>query len=137
MGAIENQLIDLEKKYWRAMKEGDIDTCVELTSFPCLVTGPMGVKSFDQSQFEEVMRRPTQTIQRAELGNDIQARLLSEDVGMVAYKVHEEMTIGGKSVILDAIDSSTWVRHDGTWSCAAHTEAIAGDAFGRDRQMQT
>ena len=34
---------------------------------------------------------------------------------------------------LDAADSSTWVRRDGRWLCAMHTEAIAGDPFGRDR----
>jgi hypothetical protein len=35
---------------------------------------------------------------------------------------------------LDAADSSTWVRRNGRWLCALHTEAILGDPFGRDRQ---
>jgi hypothetical protein len=34
-------------------------------------------------------------------------------------------------------DSSTWVRRNGCWLCALHTEAIAGDPFGRDRQRSS
>jgi hypothetical protein len=55
----------------------------------------------------------------------------------VAYQVHEELTVDGKPVTLDAADSSTWVRRDRRWLCALHTEAIAGDPFGRDRQRTT
>jgi hypothetical protein len=61
-------------------------------------------------------------------------RLLGDDVAIVAYQVHEELTVDGKPVTLDAADSSTWVRRDGRWLCALHTEAIAGDPFGRDRK---
>jgi len=47
--------------------------------------------------------------------------------------VHEELTVEGKPVTLDAADSSTWVRRDGHWLCAAHTETLSGDPYGRDR----
>jgi hypothetical protein len=62
-----------------------------------------------------------------------QVRLLRDDVAIVAYQVYEELTVDGKPVTLDAADSSTWVRRNGRWLCALHTEAIAGDPFGRDR----
>ena len=52
----------------------------------------------------------------------------------MAYQVHEELTVEGKPLTLDAADASTWVRRDGTWRCALHTESIAGDPFGRDRR---
>jgi len=47
--------------------------------------------------------------------------------------VHEELTVEGKPVTLDAADASTWVRRDGRWVCALHTESLRGDPFGRDR----
>lgn len=59
---------------------------------------------------------------------------LQDDVAIVAYTVHEELTVEGKPVKLDAADASTWVRRDGDWRCVLHTESIAGDPFGRDRQ---
>ncbi len=59
--------------------------------------------------------------------------LLTDDVAVVAYRVHEDLLVDGQPLALDASDSSTWVRRNGEWVCAVHTEAIAGDPFGRDR----
>jgi hypothetical protein len=48
--------------------------------------------------------------------------------------VREQLTVDGNPLTLEAADASTWVRRDGRWVCALHTESIAGDPFGRDRQ---
>ena len=60
---------------------------------------------------------------------------LTKDVAVVAYKVHEELLVDGKQVVLDAAALSTWVRGADGWLCAAHAESIAGDPFGRDRHV--
>jgi len=62
------------------------------------------------------------------------ARSLSDDVAVIAYKVHEKVTVEGKTLAFEAADCSTWVRRDGRWVCAVHTESLAGDPFGRDRK---
>jgi hypothetical protein len=80
---------------------------------------------------------PSYTLNHSVLKDSAQVRLLQDDVAVVAYEVHEELTVDGKPVTLDAADSSTWVRRNGRWLCALHTEAIAGDPFGRDRQRIT
>jgi hypothetical protein len=67
-----------------------------------------------------------------EIGKDFQVRQLNDDVAVLAYTVHEDLTVDGKPVTLDAAESSTWVRRDGHWACAMHTESITGDPFGRD-----
>jgi hypothetical protein len=66
---------------------------------------------------------------------DVKVRLLSDDVAVVAYKAHEDLTVDGEPVGLDVAESSTWIRRDGRWVCAQHTEAIVGDPFGRDRDL--
>jgi hypothetical protein len=68
-----------------------------------------------------------------QLSDDAQVRKLSDDVAILAYNVHENLTVDGQPVSLDAADASTWVRRNGQWKCALHTESIAGDPFGRDR----
>jgi hypothetical protein len=47
--------------------------------------------------------------------------------------VHEDLTVDGEPVSIDAADTSEWVRRDGSRLCALHTESITGDPFGRDR----
>ena len=44
-GTTEQQLIDLEKKYWDAMVTKDVDTAVRMSDDPCYVTGAQGVSA--------------------------------------------------------------------------------------------
>ena len=79
------------------------------------------------------MNSETWTLNRFDL-DDVQVRVLNDDTAVVAYKVREEMTVEGKPLTLEAADASTWVRKNGKWLCAMHTEALAGDPFGRDKK---
>jgi ketosteroid isomerase-like protein len=133
---VEKQILDLERKYWRAMQENDIDTAMELTDFPCIVSGPSGIRKVDRQSFQKMMTNPSYTIRKVEMGDKPEVRVLRDDIVIVAYKIHEDVTVDGKATSLDAADSSTWVQRDGQWRCALHTEAIAGDSFGRDRKAQ-
>jgi hypothetical protein len=129
----EQEILDLEKRYWQAMKENDVTTALQLTDFPCIVTGPQGLGRIDEQTFMKMMSSPSYSIQSVEL-KDAQVRLIRDDVAVVAYKAREELTVEGKPVTLDVTDSSTWIRRDGRWVCALHSESVLGDPFGRDRQ---
>jgi uncharacterized protein (TIGR02246 family) len=130
---LEAELLDLEKQYWQALKDNDLDTALRLTDEPCLLTGAQGVGLVDRKTLVAMMKSASYTLNRFELKN-VQVRALRDDVALIAYQVHEELTVEGKPVVLDATDSSVWVCRDGRWLCAHHTESIAGDPFGRDRQ---
>lgn len=130
---VENQLVELERQYWQALKDNDVAVVERLTDDPCIVTGAQGIGKLDRKSLVQMMKDATYTLDSFELDPDVHVRMLDDDVAIVAYKVHEELTVDGKSLALDASDSSTWVRRDGRWVCALHTEALAGDPFGRDR----
>jgi uncharacterized protein (TIGR02246 family) len=132
-GAVRDELIGLEKRYWQAIKDNDFETALSLTDDPCIVTGPQGMASIDRNKFRDMMQAANYTIDDVYIGPDVEMKLLGDDTAVLAYNVHERLTVDGKSVTLDAADSSTWVRRDGKWLCALHTESIKGDPFGRDR----
>jgi hypothetical protein len=131
---IEKDLLQLEKNYWQAIKDKDMDAALRLTDDPCLVAGAQGVDSIDKKTFKEIMNGASYTLNNFKIADDAKVRLLGEDVAILAYKVHEELTVDGKPVILDAAESSTWVRRNGKWLCAMHTESLQGDPYGRDRK---
>lgn len=128
------ELMDMEVQYWQAIKDGDTRTIVDFSHEPCVVTGAQGVASITKAQMKEIMEKQGQwTINNFQL-NDVKVHMLDADTGIVAYTVHEEMTVDGKPVEFDAADTSVWVRRNGKWSCALHTESIHGDPFGRDKR---
>jgi hypothetical protein len=126
----ERELIELERKYWQAMKDGDVDTALRLTDVPCLVTGSQGIASIDPPTFRRMFKSGPK-LDRFVFKDGAKMRKLGDDVAVLAYEVHEELTVDGKPMSLDAADCSTWVRRDGRRVCASHTEAIEGDPFGR------
>jgi Domain of unknown function (DUF4440) len=131
--AAEKQVIELERKYWQALKDNDVAMVERLTDDPCIVTGPQGVGELTRKSMIQMMENANYTLESFELDKNMKVRFLDDDVAIIAYQVHEELTVEGKPVTLDAAESSTWVRRGGSWVCALHTEALKGDPFGRDR----
>ena len=129
---ITDDLMQLEKDYWQAIREGDIDAALALADDPCIVAGSSGVASLDHATFERMMRAATYRIKDVVI-SDVQSREVSDDLVLLAYKVRESLTVDGKPVSFDAADTSVWVRKGDRWACVLHTESILGDSFGRDR----
>lgn len=132
--SVEKEILQLEKRYWQAVKDRDIDTAESLTDDPCLVAGATGVSRVAKENFRKIMQAAKYTLHSFTMQN-AEVRLLSDNVAVVAYKMHEELTVDGKPVSIDACDSSTWVKRDGRWVCALHTESLVGDPYGRDRKQ--
>lgn len=130
---VENELIDLENRYWQAIQDKDVDAAMRLTDEPCIVTGAQGIARINHEAFAAMMRGASWTLHRFDLRGDVHVQRLHDDVAIIAYTVVEELTVDGKPVTLQAADASTWVRREGRWVCALHTEALAGDPFGRGR----
>ena len=131
---IERELLTLERRYWQALKDGDVDAALSLTDDPCIVVGAQGVGRVDHQAYRQMMTaNPTWEILDFSVDDDAQIQVIG-DTAIVAYTVHEELTVDGKPVTIDAADASTWVRRDGKWLCTLHTESVLGDPFGRDRK---
>lgn len=130
---ITKELLGLENRYWQAMKDGDVDTMLELSDDPCIVAGASGVSSFDKKSFTKMLKAE-QNYKLQEFSiSGAQAKSLTDDTAVIAYKVKEKLIVDGKPLEFEAADASTWVRKEGKWVCSLHTESIKGDAFGRDR----
>ena len=131
--AIRDELLTLEKRYWKAIQAGDFKTALELTDDPCIVTGAQGVSTIDRKQFEDMMKSAPFKIDDVYIDPDVTVRSLGDNTAVLAYTVRERVTVDGKSVTVEAADASTWVRRGDRWLCALHTESLKGDPFGRDR----
>jgi hypothetical protein len=132
---VEKELLGLEKQFWQAIKDGDVDTVMRLTDDSCIVAGPQGFALISREALGDMMKNANYTLDEFELKDDAQVRFLNNDSAVLAYKVHTEMTVEGKPVSIDAADASSWIKRNGHWVCALHTESILGDPFGRDRQQ--
>jgi ketosteroid isomerase-like protein len=127
------ELLALEQRYWKAIKDRDIEMALSLTDNPCIVAGARGVATVSREAFEDIMKSATYTLHGFKLKDDAQVRFLTDDIALLAYNVYEELTVDGRPVTIDASDTSIWVRRGNGWRCAMHSEALHGDPYGRDR----
>jgi hypothetical protein len=130
--AVERELLGLEHRYWKAIQERDAETALSMTDDPCLVAGASGVSLVDRNSFTKMMKNASYTLHDFEVTKP-EIRLLNEDVALLAYEVHEDMTVDGKRLRIEAAETSVWTRQDGEWRCSLHTESLKGDPFGRDK----
>jgi ketosteroid isomerase-like protein len=124
--AVQSEILQLEKRYWDALKAQDIDAMQALTADPCLVVGPQGATLVDQKQFREIWEQDDWRVRSFTIDDrSASVRPIGKDVAVVAYSIKEHLEHQGKPQTLDAFDTSVWVRENGQWKCAAHTESVA------------
>jgi uncharacterized protein (TIGR02246 family) len=123
---IRETVLELEQQYWDAMKSRDGKAAARLTADPCIVAGPHGVRQVARDAIAGMVQDSTHELKDYSLDTEhAQVTAIGKDVAILAYPVHERMVVDGKPSSLDAFDLSVWVRRNGQWVCAAHTEAIA------------
>ena len=133
----EQDLLDVEKRFWDAMKKKDAQTAGKMTDDGCIIVGAQGVSAIDRKTMAKLTEEGKWELQQFTFDpKSSQVRFIADDVAIVAYKVTERVAVDGKTLPIEANDSSVWVRRDGEWLCALHTESIAGDPYGRDRRAQ-
>src|SRR6185503_9447694 len=92
---IEKEILDLEKRFWKTMQDKDIDAALQLTDDPCIVTGAQGVARIDKQTFAKLMTNSTWKLHDFDI-KEVQVQPLSNDVVVIGYKVHEELTVDGQ-----------------------------------------
>jgi hypothetical protein len=129
------ELLEQERRFWNAMKEKDARTAGRMTDDGCIVVGAQGVSAVDGKTMAKLTEEGEWQLEQYTVDDKTaQVRFIHDDVALVAYKVNERVVVDGKTLNLEANDSSVWVRRDGQWLCAMHTESLAGDPYGRDRR---
>lgn len=116
MGTAPNkqEIFNLERKYWDAMKKNDVDTAIAMTKFPCTVTGPKGAQRINKDQYRQMM----QSNNGAKYKNieilDPRVDIINENTALISYMTQ----INGMKML----DVSTWVREGDKWVCPFHSE---------------
>jgi uncharacterized protein (TIGR02246 family) len=135
MPATEQELAAVEHDFWRAMQNKDARRAEALTDDGCIVVGAQGVSAIDSAAMGKMTAEGKWELKEFVFDDaSRRVRFLTDDIAIVAYKVSERVVIDGKPLSIEANDASVWVRRDGAWRCALHTESLAGDPYGRDKR---
>jgi hypothetical protein len=124
------RFVELEHRFWTALKQKDGAMGASLVQDPCLVVGAQGLGQIDKQTLAKMIENASYDLLDYSF-EDMRVREIAPDVALVVYKVTEHLSVEGKQLTLEAFDSSVWVREGDGWLSALHTESPAGDPFGR------
>ena len=118
----QDEIIALEKRFWQTMVDGNTDVALGLLAEPALMVSQHGAMQFDHAGYRKMADNPDYKLVSYELSN-LSVLHPSDDVAILTYEVDQTTNEKGKDVRMKVSDSSTWVRQDGAWRCAIHTES--------------
>jgi uncharacterized protein (TIGR02246 family) len=132
----EEELLDVERRFWDAMKKKDGSAAAQMTDDGCIIVGAQGVSAIDANAMGRMTTEGKWELKEFTFNEKTkQVRFITDDVAVVGYTVNERVVVDGKSMDLEANDSSVWFHRDGEWRCALHTESLTGDPYGRDKHI--
>lgn len=117
-----NEIERLERAFWQSLEDGEPKVASAMLTDTALMVSSHGAMSFDPPTYEKMATDPQSRV----LGwrfTDFDVLFPRDDVAIATYRAWQKFTHKGETVEQDVVDSSTWVRIDGQWKCAAHTES--------------
>ena len=120
---MDTQIVDLEKKYWQGMENHDYETVKSLTRFPCLVASKNGVRNVDEASFKKMFESGDGDKIKVLNFSDIETQSIGENGAVIAYLIELEMVNGIQKGPMKCACTSTWIKENGKWVCALHTES--------------
>ncbi len=128
MRTAAGELVELENRFWQSLVDEDADTALALLAEPALMVGLHGAIKFDHAKYRQMAEKGSMVVKSFAL-SDMDVVLANEDTAVLTYRVQQSLSERGKSeeIKQEMADSSVWVRKDGEWRCAMHTETpVAG-----------
>lgn len=126
MQADRKTLFELENKFWKSIVDEDAETATGLLTEPAFMVSSHGAFKFDHARYRQMAEQGSMVVKSYEL-SDMDAIFPGNDTAILTYKVRQVLQPRGKSeeITQDMTDTSTWVREQGAWRCAMHTESPA------------
>lgn len=127
MASPRETIVDLENRFWQSMIDNDPDTATELLTEPALMVSAHGAMQFDHAGYRKMAEQGPMVLTNYEL-SDMQVVFPSETTAIATYRVKQTVAQRGEkagSDVQEMNDTSTWIKEDGEWKCAMHTETPA------------
>src|SRR5215207_6601642 len=122
MQASQQDIVNLETRFWQSMVDQDADVAVDLLSEPALMVSSHGAMKFDHAAYRKMADQGSMIVESFEFA-DMQVMLPNPATAILTYRVKQGVMPRGKGerAVEEMNDSSTWVRTDGDWKCVMHT----------------
>lgn len=123
MNNAKHEIERLETAFWQSMVDNQPEVAAGMLAERALMVSGHGAMSFDPAGYTRMANDPSHRLLDYTL-SEMDVLFPSDEVAIATYKVDQQVELDGKSMLMQAVDSSTWVKSGRDWKCVAHTESL-------------
>jgi len=116
-----DEIMALERKFWQAMMDMDVDTAAALLDEQSTAANARGIQYFDPAEYRAMALAGGARITSFEFFDERVIFPIS-DVAIASYIARQSFTMDGESHEMLVYDTTVWVKKGGKWVASAHTE---------------
>ena len=124
MSVRKSEIERLEKTFWKSMLDGKPEVATGMLTEPALMVSAHGANKFDHAGYTKMANDDRYKLVDYDI-TSMDVTFPRDDVAVATYRVSQTVEMEGKPIEMDMFDSSTWIKVDGEWRCAMHTESPA------------
>jgi ketosteroid isomerase-like protein len=127
MASPRDTIEQLERRFWQSLVDNDAATATGLLTEPALMVSAHGAMKFDHAGYRRMAEKGPRVLTGFEL-SDLEVVFPNETTAIATYHVKQRVAPRDAKDGVDVqemTDTSTWVKQDGSWKCAMHTETPA------------
>lgn len=117
----QDDIMALERRFWQAMVERDVDTAIALLDDASVSVAGHGIHHFTPGQYRDMAEAGDAHITAFDF-SDERVIFPTPDVAIASYRAEQSFTVEGRRHDRVVYDTTTWVRKGGAWRASAHTE---------------
>lgn len=122
-----SEIEGLERAFWDSMVAGKPEVATGMLTEPAIMVSGHGATKFDHAAYTRMARDDRYKLVDYTITN-MDVVFPRDDVAVATYQVDQRMEMQGKPQQMNVYDTSTWVKVDGQWRCAMHTESPVAEA---------
>lgn len=119
----KREIEQLEHAFWQSMVDNKPAVATGMLAERALMVSGHGAMAFDHAGYTKMQLDPSHKLLDYAL-SDLDVLFPSDDVAIATYKVDQTVEYDGMRMIMQAVDSSTWLKSGSDWKCVAHTESL-------------
>ena len=120
------EIMKLEVEFWQAMADQRPEQAAALLAAEAVSVAMFGIYHFSPSEYLAMAQTGPAKLISFEFSNE-KVIFPIADVAVATYEVKQIFEMDGKSHEMACFDTTTWVKTNGRWLAAAHTETQKQD----------
>lgn len=124
------EIMKLETEFWQSMVDGKPKKAAALLTDTATSVAMFGIHHFSPAEYIKMAEQGPAKVTAFSFSNE-KVLFPTPDVAVATYEVVQNFEMDGEPQEMTCLDTTTWVRRDGRWLAAAHTETAKQDKQSR------